>query len=43
MAAAMLKIEPKLHKVKNYGNLEKLKEKIKNHYQNIEKESLNFN
>jgi transposase-like protein len=29
MAAAMLKIEPKLHKVKNYSNLEKLKEKIK--------------
>jgi hypothetical protein len=28
MEAAMLKIEPKLHKVKNYGNLEKLKEKI---------------
>jgi hypothetical protein len=43
MAAAMLKIEPKLHKVKNYGNLEKLKEKIKTHIQNIEKESLNFN
>jgi transposase-like protein len=43
MAAAMLKIEPKLHKVKNYDNLEKLKEKIKNHIQNIEKESLNFN
>ena len=42
MAAAMLKIEPKLHKVKNYNNLEKLKEKIKNQIQNIEKESLNF-
>jgi hypothetical protein len=25
MAVAMLKIEPKLHKGKNYGNLEKLK------------------
>ena len=43
MAAALLKIEPKLHKVKNFSKLENLRGKIKKHIQNIEMEPLNFN
>jgi putative transposase len=43
MAAALLKIEPKLHKVKNHKNLEKLKNKITKHIQSIGTKPLNFN